>query len=320
MRNTLTKNHNQMLYRAAGISDIVSTSKLVFAHLKIVAKLLTLSLLHGRNAERNVARPRMRSNTCAVVVLLVVILPHALSQNAADAMLAGRWKLDRAASHFIGIKVNIQHQPHRYRFNLGGTTITVGDDGRDYPTAPTRTTSFEQTGKHNWLRVHKLNGRTLDSSVFTMAIDEQSFLIRTLAVDDAGVKHVSEETFLREGTGHGIEGTWRSTKGGVNTAESIDIDWEHDHRLRFDFPGQQMFFVTPLDGSSVSYGGAHAVPSVQISVSKSAPLTLNWNDLLNGKPYMQGQYIFSRSGHRLTVSSWHVTSPHDKDLAVYNRQ
>jgi len=253
-------------------------------------------------------------------VFLTAAFHSSFAQGTTKAAWAGHWRLDKTASHFVGVAVTIQHLPHSYCFDLGGTTIKVGDDGKDYPTAPTRTTSFKQIEAGRWLRVHKMNGKTLDTSVFTMAHDGRSFLIHTVAVDDAGVKHVSDEIFRREGAGTGINGTWRSTKGGLNTSEIIDITSVGDHGLRVEYPGQEMSFVTFMDGSAVPYSGAHAVPSVLITVSRISPTVLHWTELLNGHPYMEGTYSLSFDGHQLTEASWYVTRPQERDEAVYKRE
>ena len=242
------------------------------------------------------------------------------AQQAPPASWVGTWKLDRAASHFVGFVVTIHRLPHSYRFDLGGKSIEVGDDGKDYATVPTRTTSFKQIGVNQWRRIHKINGKEIDNSLFTLASNNQSFVIHTLATDNDGKKHESDETFGREGAGSGIDGTWRSTSGGVNAPESFVIVAAGKGGLRFSYPVEELSFVTPLDGSSVAYSGAHAVPGVRVAVRMVSPKQLQRTDFLDGGPYEEETDTLSADSGQLTEVSWHVANPVDKDEAVYRRQ
>jgi hypothetical protein len=244
----------------------------------------------------------------------------ASAQQADQRSWVGTWKLDRTASHFVGFVVTIHRLPHSYRFDLGGTTIEVGDDGKDYVTVPTRSTSFKQIKANQWLRVHKINGKEIDSSVFTLSSDGRSFVIHTVATDDNGEKHESEETFRREGTGTGIDGSWRSDSAGVNIPERLEISASEGGGLRFNYPTDGLSFTTRLNGSPVSYSGAHAVPSVRVAVSSASPTELRRTDFLNGRPYQEGIDILSPDGQKLTEVSWYVSDPADRDEAVYRRQ
>lgn len=260
------------------------------------------------------------SKRFSVLLLLASMFQVSSAQQAVPRLWVGTWKLDRSASHFVGFVVTIHRLPHSYRFDLEGTTIEVGDDGNDYVTIPTRTTSFKQLNANQWLRIHKIDGKEIDTSTFTLSPDGRSFVIHTVATDDKGEKHESDELFKREDTGTGIDGTWRSSSAGINASERLDIEAAQGGGLRFSYPGEDLFFVSPLDGSSVAYGGAHAVPSIRVAVSTISPMQLRRTDFLKGSPYEEGTDTLSADGQQLTEVSWHVANPHDKDEAVYRRQ
>ena len=261
----------------------------------------------------------MQRLLCHLLLLSSIpLLPSA--QQADPGRWVGTWKLDRAASHLVGVVVTIHRLPQSYRFDLGGTTIEVGDDGRDYATVPTRTTSFKQLNPHQWARVHKIRGKTVDTSVFTLSSDNQSFAIHTVSNDDKGKKHESDEVFRREGTSIGIDGTWRSTSAGVNTPAIFTISAVHGGGLRFSYPSENLAFVTPLDGSAVAYIGSHAVSSVRIAVNTISPTQIRRTDLLQEHPYEEAVDTLSNDGKQLTEVSWEVADPNNKNEAIYRRQ
>ncbi len=239
------------------------------------------------------------------------------AQQAAPNPWEGTWQLDRAASHFVGFVVTITPLPHSYRFELEGTTVEVSNDGSDSATAPGRTTSFRRTAQREWVRVHKSNGKTLDTSRFTLAGDGRSFAIHTVATDDAGTPHTKVETFQREGPGTGIGGTWRSLSAGLNVSPVIEIAAAEKGGLRFTFPAEGLWFVTPLDGSRVPYGGEHAVSGVEVAVRREADRQLERTDFVKGAPYEKATDTLSPDGKQLTETSWHMGKPADRDVAVY---
>lgn len=260
----------------------------------------------------------MLLGTCALLITLGTSVLHSPAP-ADKSQWVGTWKLDRSASHFVGFAVTITRLPHSYRFELEGKTIEVGDDGKDYATVPTRTTSFTQINEHQWFRTHKINGNEVDHSTFTLAPDDQSFVIHTTAFDDAGKKHESDETFLREGPGKAIDGTWRSTSAGVNVSDVFTVSSTPDGRLLFSYPQENLFYTTSLDGSPAAYGGAHAIPGLRITATADSSTRLHWVTLLDGKPYIEGTDMLSPDGKVLIETSWHVGRPGDKDEAVYRR-
>jgi hypothetical protein len=255
----------------------------------------------------------------ASAFLLLLVASHASAQRGSIAAWAGTWQLDRSASHFVGFVVGIHHVAGSYRFDLEGTSIKVGDDGKDYVTAPTRTTSFTQLSRNEWVRTHKLNGKKLDESVFRLSPNAQSFTIHTVATDEQGIKHNSDETFVRQGGGAGLDGTWRSTSEGINVPKRLEIALA-GRGLRFTYPAEQLAFNTPLDGTPVQYSGAHAVPSVRVALKRISSSELHRTDFLNGKPYQEETDMLAQDGKQLTAISWHVATPADRDIAVYRRQ
>ncbi len=255
----------------------------------------------------------------SIFSLCLLSVQPALTQQFSREAWVGTWKLDRSASRFVGFVVSIHHVAHRYRFEIEGTTIDIGDDGKDYTTVPTRTTSFRQLSATQWLRVHKIMGREVDRSVFTLSPEGKSFVIHTQATDNAGKQHVSDETFKREGAGTGIDGTWRSTSAGINVVDTLDITLAAGSALRFTYPTEGLSFVTFVDGATAPYSGPKAVPSVRVAVSAMSARQLRLVDFLQGKPYQEEMDVLSPDGRRLTITSWHVSNPADKDIAVYIR-
>jgi hypothetical protein len=236
-----------------------------------------------------------------------------------DGHWFGVWKLDRSLSHLTGSSITIGRVPHGYHFDFGAVSFNVGDDGKDYPTVPTRSTSIKAVGDRKWLRVHKVNGKEVDHGSLIVTPDGNTLLIHTVATDANGKTHESDEKDFRVGNGTGLAGTWRSTAAGVNVSETIELKDAGAGQICWAFPKDQQYYIVMPDGKPASYLGAHAVPSVTVLLRNVSANEMRWTESINGKPYTKGIDTVSADGARLNETTWPVMRPQDKQEAVYRR-
>lgn len=196
------------------------------------------------------------------VALVSMAVPCIALAAAIPAAWFGSWKLDRAQSQLVGASITIGRLPHGYHFDFGAVSFDVGDDGKDYRTVPSRTTSLKAVGSSQWLRVHKVDGKEVDHSVIKVTPDQQALLIHTVAHQPDGGTHVSDEQLQRVGAGLGLAGTWRSTVPGINVASTIGLSDAGAGQIRWQFPEDQQYFVALPGGRAAAYQGLHAVPGV----------------------------------------------------------
>jgi hypothetical protein len=253
---------------------------------------------------------------------LLIFAAIALLANPLNAQnsWSGTWKLNRSESHLIGPSITIARIPSGYHFDFGAVSFDVGDDGKDYPTIPTRTTIIRPTGTRTWFRAHKVNGKEVDHGTLTVTSDEKRLLIHTVAIDPKGKLHITDEVDIREGTGSGLAGTWRSTTEGVNVSPVFTLAYLGDQRMRRDFIEEGQSYVATLDGKPASFTGPRAAPSVTISLRAVSPTEMRWTDFVNGKPYDHGIDTLSADANKIKETSWPVARPGDRQEAVYDKQ
>ena len=255
----------------------------------------------------------------SVIAFAIVVLPGLAPASAADAAWFGVWKLDRAHSHLVGASITIGRIPHGYHFDFGAVSFDVGDDGRDYPTVPSRTTSLKAVGKLEWLRVHKIDGKEVDRSIIQVTPDQQTLLIHTVAKLPGGGTHVSEDRLQRVGSGVGLAGTWRGSVAGINVAKTLVLADAGAGKVRWQFPDDAQYFVAVPDGAPAAYHGAHAVPGVTVRLHAISGVQMRWTEFVQGKPYQQGIDQLSAHGRSLTETTWFVAKPGERQEAVYHR-
>ena len=161
---------------------------------------------------------------------------------AVDAAWYGDWKLSPALSRLVGPTTIIKRADGGYHFDFGAVAFRIGDDGKDYPTVPNRSTSLKQIGSNEWFRVHKINGKAIDRSTLKVTSLGKTLLIHTVATELNGTTRVSDETLLRVGSGSGLAGIWQSTTAGADVPTTLILKASNHGRLRFQYPGQAQFY------------------------------------------------------------------------------
>lgn len=268
------------------------------------------------SAMKQVMKRLLQKRMLAVAAL---VLPGMAAATGLHPAWFGVWKLDRAQSHLVGASITIGRITGGYHFDFGAVSFDVGDDGRDYPTVPSRTTSLKAVGKREWLRVHKIDGKEVDRSSIRVTADQQTLLIHTLTRKPGGAVQASDDRLQRVGAGVGLAGTWRGSVVGINVAQTIVLADAGAGKLRWQFPGDAQYFVATLDGAPAPYQGAHAVPGVTRRLHAISRLAMRWTEFVQGKPYQQGIDHLSTDGRTLSETTWFVAQPGERQEAVYHK-
>ncbi len=216
----------------------------------------------------------------------------------------GTWKLNRALSHLTGPSITITRVPGGYHFDFGAISFDIGDDGKDYPTISSGSTSLKVIGAREWFRVHKVAGKEVDHSTLRITPDGKTLLIHTIATDVDGKTHQSDDTEERVGYGSGLAGTWRSNVAGINTPEMIVLEDAGEGRIRRKSPNEGQFYVAVPNGKPAPYKGPRSVPGVTVSLWTVSGTKMRWTDFINGRPY-------SRPGNRHVVGGREIVEGDD---------
>ncbi len=232
----------------------------------------------------------------------------------------GRWKLNRALSDLTGPSITINRVANGYHFDFGAVSFDVGDDGNDYTTIGTRSTSLKVLGEHEWFRVHKIDCKDIDHSTLTITPDKKTLLIHTLSTDVDRKTHESDEMETRVGGGTGLAGMWQSTTLGVNVSEVIVIEDAGNGKMRRRFPGEGQFYVAVPNGPPAEYAGPRSVPGVMVKLRTVSAAEMRWTELIKNKPLTEGIDRLSADRKQLHETTWPVQFPMDKQEAVYEKQ
>lgn len=256
---------------------------------------------------------------CKQLLLCTLLLLTSTKVHALDRSWFGTWKLNRASSHLVGPSITIVRIPYGYHFDFGAVSFDIGDDGKEYPTVPRRTTSLKSLSQRKWLRVHKVDGREVDHGTIQLTPDNRTMLIHTVATDSNGHIRISDERLVRIGKGTGLAGTWRSAVAGINVSEIIVLEDAGGGQIRWECPQDGQFYVITPNGAPVPYQGPRSVPDVTVALQSVSPNEMRWTEFIKGTPYTQGIDKLGDDGKSMTETTWPVKRPSDRQEAVYDR-
>lgn len=265
-------------------------------------------------------KPRVDHRSHAFAILAIPMLLAATPAARLDSAWYGDWTLDRGRSQFMAPVLTIGRTLRGYHFDFGATSFDIGDDGRDYPTVPTRTTSLQPTAPGSWFRVHKVDGHVIDQSRLRVTADQRELIIDTTATDAAGTVRTFTERQQRVGRGQGLAGTWRSKTLGANVTTEIVLCGRPGGTVGRSYPREGQSYSAAPNGPPAPYLGPRAVPGVTVALGVLSRTKLRWTESIGVKPYTVAIDVLSPDGQRLTETSWPAARPSERQVAVYERR
>jgi hypothetical protein len=253
------------------------------------------------------------------VLVAIALTVSARPAAAAAGTWYGTWTLDRGRSQLTGTTIRIVRIPNGYHFDFGAVRFDIGDDGKFYTTVPGRATSLRAVSDYEWVRIHRNNGKDVDRSVLRVSPDQRTLVIDTEAISPSGAVQRSRDIEQRIGEGHGLAGTWRSTKVGINVPEKITLSAASGGAILWGAPEDGNYFVVVPDGPPAVNVGPRAVASVKLAVRTASPTELRWTETIDGKPYMEGIDMLAKDGS-LVETTWADQFPSEIQKAVYVRR
>jgi hypothetical protein len=256
------------------------------------------------------------------VLLATTLAAFTLAQPlfAAGNPWLGTWKLNRDKSTLTGITFTVVKTGNMYNFDYGALKFAIGDDGKDYPIMPTRTSSLKMTGKNEWLVVGKVNGVETERSTLKLSSDGKTLTETTTGTRADGSSFKSEETDMRVSGGPDIAGTWKDTKQSSSAPELMTYIDAGPNMLKIDFPASKGSGTYPLDGKPVAETGPRAVPDMTTSFKKISGTELKYVTYIKGKPYFEGMQTVSADGKVLKDVGWLVVKPAEKTTEIFEKE
>jgi hypothetical protein len=236
---------------------------------------------------------------------------------AAGSPWDGTWKLNQAKSKLTGTTVTITQDGSMYTLTGGAVTFKFACDGKDYPVIGNSTISCTGSG-NSYEMVSKINGKFDSKSTQTISADGTTMTSVTTGKRPDGTAYTDRETDIREGSGTGMVGTWRSTKV-KNTATAVMILKVNDGVLHYEDPGYKVTSDAKLDGTSAPVNGPTVPPGMTVS-NKLDNGAVTTTITLNGKDLSVDVMTLSADGKVITDVSWTPGKENEKQTYVYEKE
>lgn len=252
------------------------------------------------------------------VLLALTFSAHA----ATDNPWTGHWVLDKSRSHFTGSTMTYSQGPHGLLHISDGanTEYDFGLDGKEYPSAYGRTTTWTAAGKDAWDQVTKADGKVLTKSHRVLSADGKTMTITYTGTRPDGVAFKEQDVYARAGGTSGLIGKWRSTKVEENAPESFIISAPSAGVMRYEVPEQKAATEGATDGTDLPLNGPDLPAGMTIGFKPEGSAKMHYTIKINGKPDSYGIETLAADRKSFTDVSWNAGKDSEKQTAVYIKQ
>jgi hypothetical protein len=257
-----------------------------------------------------------------------LMLASAVLALSAGAALAagnpwvGTWKLDPAKSHFVGDTFSYAAaNGGKLHYTDGSTnSYDFGIDGKAYPAAYGRTTTWTAVGDHAWDSVTMANGTVLWKVHRVLSADDKTLTITASGARPDGSKFNDVTAYTRVSGSKGLIGTWRSTRVDVSLADVYVITAPSPGMLHWEFPMDKSSVTTKGPGVDAPIVGPNVPPSLTFNYKLEGPGKLSYVVKFQGKPDTYGVQTLAADGKSFSDSYWSPGKEKEKATAFYAKQ
>lgn len=253
----------------------------------------------------------------------LVALPGGVAL-AATSPWEGTWKLDAARSHLTGDTFTFSQGPGQMLHYSDGVNVSYdfGLDGKEYPSAYGRVTSWTPAGKNAWDSLTKMHGEVLAKGHRELSADGKTLTMTFSGSNADGSPYNEEDVYERTSGSEGLIGSWRSVKvknpGGPQT---FIITAPRPGVLHYVIPEMKATVEGPADGSDLAVSGGPEVPAKMTYAYKFlAPTKVSYTLKIDGKVDSRGEQTLAADGRTYTDVSWSPGKEGDKQTAIWVKQ
>ena len=262
--------------------------------------------------------------TAATLLLAAASVGHfgaALAASPQDAWI-GTWKLDKSKSDFTGDTLTFSKTAGgMYHYSDGGPVgYDFGIDGKSYPAAYGRTTTWTQTGEKTWDSVSVRAGAPTIKIHRQISADDQTMTVTVSGTKPDGSPLDESTVYQRVGSGAGLVGEWRDVKTTEASPETFLVSSPRPGVMRYEIPDWKQSAEGRLDGSDLPLKGPGAPPGMTWAGKLDAAGKLSYVMKYNGKPDMYGVQTLAADSKSYTDVSWTAGKENEKATAVYVKQ
>ena len=243
---------------------------------------------------------------------------------AADSPWNGTWNLDKAKSHFAGDTFSFSKAANgMVHYSDGGPIqFDFAIDGKEYPTAYNRTSTWTASGSNAWDSVTRADGKELGKAHRALSADGKTLTMTYTGTRPDGSAYHEEDVYTRisGSTTDGLIGKWRSIKIEENAPLTFVISTPAPGVLHYDLPQQKASTEGAADGSQHPVSGPDLPPGMTIGYKLTTPRELHYDIKVNGTPDTSGVQTLAADGRSFTDVSWTPGKEAEKQTAVYVKQ
>ncbi|MDE1161437.1 MAG: hypothetical protein PW792_05755 [Acidobacteriaceae bacterium] len=255
-----------------------------------------------------------------LICLCAAMLVSAHPIFAADNPWFGTWKLNFNKSTLTGNTVTVGKIPNGYHFDLGAVKYDVFEDGQDHSTVGNRTESLKSTGKHEWLRVYKVDGKEVGRATLRLSEDGTKLTEDITGTDADGSTYSQHVTLERADSRPDLAGTWKQTKAAFSARLLMVYSETDGGKWKVETPSSHSVIVFSLDGTPASESGPRAIADETYAYTKVSDTELKYTIFEKGVPYAEGTETVSTDGKMLKDVSWLTVKPAEKEIDVWEKQ
>jgi hypothetical protein len=254
-----------------------------------------------------------------ILCILSCILGLTLGCRTPSADWSGTWKLNSAKSSFQGPVFTISVKSDgEYRWEGGNTTFVFNCDGKFRPMGQDRMQACVKNSASALDLIRKKDGVTTNAYRWQLSDGGTSFTSTATAFRPSGPVVTAQIVATRMSGGAGFAGQWRDTS---YLQQHTDMILRLKNRvLHIGYPGTDLYFDTPLDGSDVAVHGPRTEDGTTYSARSSSRREISILTKHYDKVLSQGTLVLGSDGRTITESWLNPDRPDDKGTLVYDKQ
>ena len=259
----------------------------------------------------------------SLILLCSLLALPASAAFAADSPWVGTWKLDEARSHLTGDTFTYSKGPGAMLHYSDGVNVSYdfGLDGKEYPAAFGRVTSWTVAGPNTWDSVVKADGKVLAKGRRQLSSDGKKLTMTFTGTNADGSAFDEQDVYERTGPGEGLIGNWRSVKvKNPSGPRTFVISSPRPGILHYEIPEMKASVEGPADGKDLPVAGPDLPPKFTYAYEFLAPTKVSYTLKIDGKVDSHGMQTMAADGRTYTDVSWSPGKEGEKQTAVWVKQ
>jgi hypothetical protein len=238
----------------------------------------------------------------------------------AQSPLIGKWKFNPQKSQLTGDVIRFSSTPDgSMEYTAEGRSYTFKTDGKEYTTPTDAKVTWKKVDDHTWQSAAERNGTALGTRTWTVSPDGNTLTVEDKGTTPSGQPFDDTSIYTRDGSGTGLEGSWKGTKADVNEAVIMDIAPSGSDGVKWSFPSMKATADVKTDGKDYPAQGPTVPAGLTLALTSTGPRSFRMVEKMKGTPLSYTDYTVSEDGSTLTDVSTPAKT-HEPITEVWDKQ